>query len=240
MELPLYNQNAENIGTVELADNVFGLPMNQDLLYQVVTSQMSNKRQVLAHAKGRGEVRGGGKKPWKQKGTGRARHASIRSPIWRGGGVTGGPTKERNFKKDINKKMMQKALKVALSSKARDGQLFILDALTIEKPKTKEMDGVMKKFTTIFGRLNNVLLVTPTDSAMLYKSARNLPYLDTIEARNLNPLILLEANRVILSKESLAVIEKQWGNKTELTTTNEPQPTIKKKKVVASKLLATS
>ena len=107
--------------------------------------------------------------------------------------------------------MMQKALKVALSSKARDGQLFILDALTIEKPKTKEMDGVMKKFTTIFGRLNNVLLVTPTDSAMLYKSARNLPYLDTIEARNLNPLILLEANRVILSKESLAVIEKQWG-----------------------------
>ena len=219
MELPLYNQNAENIGTVELADNVFGLPMNQDLLYQVVTSQMSNKRQVLAHAKGRGEVRGGGKKPWKQKGTGRARHASIRSPIWRGGGVTGGPTKERNFKKDINKKMMQKALKVALSSKVRDGQLFILDSLTIEKPKTKEMDIVMKKFTTILGRLNNVLLVTApapteasgTDSAILYKSGRNLPYLDTIEARNLNPLVLLEANRVILSKESLAVIEKQWG-----------------------------
>ena len=222
MELPLYNQNAENIGTVELADNVFGLPMNQDLLYQVITSQMSNKRQVLAHAKGRGEVRGGGKKPWKQKGTGRARHASIRSPIWRGGGVTGGPTKERNFKKDINKKMMQKALKVALSSKVRDGQLFVLDALTIginsdasvgAVPKTKEMDVVMKKFTTILGRLNNVLLVIPTDSAVLYKSARNLPYLDTIEARNLNPLVLLEANRVILSKESLAVIEKQWGAK---------------------------
>ncbi|MEK7217679.1 MAG: 50S ribosomal protein L4 [Patescibacteria group bacterium] len=222
MELPLYNQNAENIGTVELADNVFGLPMNQDLLYQVITSQMSNKRQVLAHAKGRGEVRGGGKKPWKQKGTGRARHASIRSPIWRGGGVTGGPTKERNFKKDINKKMMQKALKVALSSKVRDGQLFVLDALTIginsdasvgAVPKTKEMDVVMKKFTTILGRLNNVLLVMPTDSAVLYKSARNLPYLDTIEARNLNPLVLLEANRVILSKESLAVIEKQWGAK---------------------------
>ena len=222
MELPLYNQNAENIGTVELADNVFGLPMNQDLLYQVITSQMSNKRQVLAHAKGRGEVRGGGKKPWKQKGTGRARHASIRSPIWRGGGFTGGPTKERNFKKDINKKMMQKALKVALSSKVRDGQLFVLDALTIginsdasvgAVPKTKEMDVVMKKFTTILGRLNNVLLVIPTDSAVLYKSARNLPYLDTIEARNLNPLVLLEANRVILSKESLAVIEKQWGAK---------------------------
>ena len=211
MELPLYNQNAENIGTVELADGIFGLPMNQDLLHQVITSQMSNKRQVLAHTKGRGQVRGGGKKPWKQKGTGRARHGSIRSPIWRSGGVTGGPTKEKNFKKDINKKMMQKALKVALSSKARDGQLFVLDSLTIERPKTKEMDVVMKKFTTILGRLNNVLLVTPTDSVILYKSARNLPYLDTIEARNLNPLILLESNRVILSKESLAIIEKQWG-----------------------------
>ena len=213
MEFPLYNQSAEKVGTIELADGIFGLPMNQDLLHQVITSQMSNKRQVLAHTKGRGEVRGGGKKPWKQKGTGRARHGSIRSPIWRGGGVTGGPTKEKNFKKEINKKMMQKALKVALSSKARDGQLFILDALTIEKPKTKEMDVVMKKFTAILGRLNNVLLVTPTDAMVLYKSARNLPYLDTIEARNLNPLILLEANRVILSKESLAVIEKQWGTK---------------------------
>ena len=104
----------------------------------------------------------------------------------------------------------------------RDGQLFVLDALTIginsdasvgAVPKTKEMDVVMKKFTTILGRLNNVLLVIPTDSAVLYKSARNLPYLDTIEARNLNPLVLLEANRVILSKESLAVIEKQWGAK---------------------------
>src|SRR3989338_11110629 len=153
MEYPLYNQKAENIGKVDLPDKIFNLAMNNDLVHQVVTSQASNKRQVIAHAKGRGEVRGGGKKPWKQKGTGRARHASIRSPIWRSGGVTGGPTKERNFKKDINKKMMQKALKVALSSKARDGQLFILDALTIEKPKTKEMAVVMKKFTTILGRL---------------------------------------------------------------------------------------
>jgi len=222
MEFPLYNQNAENIGTVELSNDVFGLPMNQDLLHQVITSQMSNKRQVLAHTKGRGEVRGGGKKPWKQKGTGRARHGSIRSPIWRSGGITGGPTKEKNFKKDINKKMMQKALKVVLSSKARDGQLFILDTLTIGKnsdasagavPKTKEMAMVMKKFTSILGRLNNVLLVTPEDATIIYKSSRNLPYLETIEARNLNPLTILEANRVILSQESLAVIEKQWGAK---------------------------
>jgi large subunit ribosomal protein L4 len=241
MELPLYNQKAENIGTIELADGVFGLPMNQDLLYQVVTSQMSNKRQVLAHTKGRGEVRGGGKKPWKQKGTGRARHGSIRSPIWRSGGVTGGPTKEKNFKKDINKKMMQKALKVALSSKVRDGQLFVIDSIIFDKPKTKEMAGVMNKFETVLGRLSNILLVTPTDSAIIYKSARNLPYLNTIEYRNLNPLALLEANKVILSRDSLSAIEKQWGGKSENTVT-ESAPVVKvvkAKKVVAKKKVAT-
>lgn len=216
MEFPVYNQEAEQVGTIELADGIFGLPLNQDLLYQVVTSQVSNQRQVLAHAKGRSEVRGGGKKPWQQKGTGRARHGSTRSPIWRGGGVTHGPTKERNFKKQINKKMMQKALRVALSSKARDGQLVIVDSLKMEVPKTKEMAVVMKRFTSLMGgRLNNILLVTPTDSGAVYKSARNLPYLDTIEARNLNPLSLLSANRILLSKDSLAIIEKQWGtNKT--------------------------
>lgn len=213
MEFPLYNQSAEKVGTIELADGIFGLPLNEDLLYQVVTSQIANQRQVVAHAKGRSEVRGGGKKPWRQKGTGRARHGSIRSPIWRGGGVTHGPTKERNFKKAINKKMMQAALKVALSSKARDGQLFIIDSLTIEQPKTKEMASIMKRFTPVLGKLQNVLLVTPTDSGTVYKSARNLPYLDTIEARNLNPLTLLSANHVILSKDSLDLIEKQWGKK---------------------------
>ncbi len=214
MEFPVYNQEAQQIGTVELADGIFGLPLNQDLLYQVVTSQVANQRQVVAHTKGRGEVRGGGKKPWRQKGTGRARHGSIRSPIWRGGGVTHGPTKEANFKKQINKKMMQKALRVALSSKARDGQLFIIESLKMEQPKTKEMATVMKRFTTLMGgKLSNILLVTPTEAGAVYKSARNLPYMDTIEARNLNPLTLLSANRVMLSKDSLAIIEKQWGTK---------------------------
>src|SRR3989344_3586409 len=162
MELPLYNQNAEQVGAVNLADDVFGLPMNKDLLYQVTTSQMSNQRQGIAHAKGRGEVRGGGKKPWRQKGTGRARHASIRSPIWRGGGVTGGPTKERNFKKSINKKMLQKALKVALSSKLREGELFVIDSFNINQPKTKEVAGIMKNPPSVIGKLNKVpLVITP-------------------------------------------------------------------------------
>jgi len=212
MELPLYNQNAEQVGAVNLADDVFGLPMNKDLLYQVTTSQMSNQRQVIAHAKGRGEVRGGGKKPWRQKGTGRARHASIRSPIWRGGGVTGGPTKERNFKKSINKKMLQKALKVALSSKLREGELFVIDSFNINQPKTKEVAGIMKNLSSVIGKLSNVLLVIPRDQTFL-KASRNLPYLETVEARNINPLLLLNSNQIILSQDSLPVIEKIWGKK---------------------------
>src|SRR3989338_9189077 len=99
MNYPLYNQNADKVGTVSLADNVFGLSMNGDLLHQVVISQMSNKRQNVAHTKERGDVRGGGKKPWKQKGTGRARHGSIRSPIWKGVGTTFGPRNEKSYKK---------------------------------------------------------------------------------------------------------------------------------------------
>ncbi len=211
MELPLYNQEASKIGTVEVSDGIFGLPMNRDLLYQVITSQMSNKRQVVAHAKGRGEVRGGGKKPWQQKGTGRARHGSIRSPIWKGGGVTHGPTKERNFKKDINKKMMQQALRVALSSKARDGQLIVVDSFTMEVPKTKAFAASMKNFASVVKKLNSILLVIPEGQIALYKSSRNLPYVSAVEAKNLNPLTVTSSTYLILPKASLETIEKMWS-----------------------------
>src|SRR3989338_9588952 len=150
MNLPLYNQQAENIGKVELPDNVFGLPMNGDLLHQVVVSQMSNKRQNVAHTKERGEVRGGGKKPWRQKGTGRARHGSIRSPIWKGGGVTFGPRKERVFKKKINKKMARKALFLALSSKVKDKEMIVIDGIAFNSWKTKEMAVVVNKISEFF------------------------------------------------------------------------------------------
>lgn len=231
MEFPLYNTEAKQVGTVELSDGIFGLPMNQDLLYQVVTSLQANKRQIIAHAKGRDEVSGGGKKPWRQKGTGRARHGSIRSPIWRGGGVTHGPTKNKIYKKEINKKMLQKALRVALSSKARDGQLFIIDALNFEAPKTKEMSAIMNRFIPVMGHLSNILLVLPGESTALYKSARNLPYMTTVEARNLNPLALLTANRIILSKDSLALIEKQWSKGAKAAAVGAPVKVASKKAV---------
>ncbi len=208
MEVNLYNQKAENVGKVDLPDQIFNLEMNKDLVHQVVTSQRSNKRQVIAHAKGRGEVRGGGKKPWRQKGTGRARHGSIRSPIWKGGGVTFGPTKERNFKKKINKKMARKALFMVLSSKVKDKQLFVLDRINLENPKTKEMALIMKNLSTLMDKKPKALLVLPVMEDKVKRSAKNLQDLSAVEARNLNPLEVLSHKYLVLSKDAVEVLNK--------------------------------
>ena len=211
MELPLYNQKAENIGKVDLPDAIFNLKMNEDLVHQVVTSQRSNKRQVIAHTKGRGEVRGGGKKPWKQKGTGRARVGSIRSPIWKGGGVTGGPTKERNFKKKINKKMARKALFMVLSSKAKDNQLFVLDNIILENPKTKEMAVILKNITSLMtGKKPTTLLILPSMDEKIKRSSKNLPNFTAVEARNLNPLEVLSYKNLVLVKDSIDALNKTF------------------------------
>ena len=210
MEYPLYNQEGQNVGTVELPEKMFGLKMNQDLLYQVVNSQMSNQRQVIAHAKGRGEVRGGGKKPWRQKGTGRSRHGSIRSPIWKGGGATFGPTKERNFKKKINKKMIKSALFVALSSKVKDHQLIVVEGMKLQNPKTKEMVGVFKKFVTMLGKNPNALLILPEANENVKRAVRNLSYLSAIEAKDLNPLEVLAHKQLLFVKDSIGILEKKF------------------------------
>lgn len=133
----LYNQKGEEVGTTLLPKDIFDVKINPDLIHQVIVSQMANRRKVVAHTKDRGEVRGGGKKPWRQKGTGRARHGSIRSPLWRGGGVTFGPRKEKIFKKKIPKKMKRKALFMVLSDKFKNNLLIVLDELKLEKTKTK-------------------------------------------------------------------------------------------------------
>lgn len=209
MEYPLYSQSAEKIGTVDLPDSVFAVPSNNDLLYQVVSSQMANKRQVLAHAKGRSEVRGGGKKPWRQKGTGKARHGSIRSPIWKGGGVTFGPTKERNFKKKINKKMAQKALAVALSEKARSGHIIVVDDIVLSAPKTKEAANIMKEFKNRLSVTGSILMVSPSANSNLHRAVKNIQRTGITEARNLNPLAILSYKNLIVLKDAVGVISKQ-------------------------------
>jgi len=212
MQINLYNQNAESVGKASLPDSVFGVSMNRDLLYQVITAQMANKRQVIAHAKGRSEVRGGGKKPWRQKGTGRARHGSIRSPIWKGGGVTHGPTKERIFKKKINKKMARKALFIALSSKARDKELVVVEDLKLQNWKTKEMASIMNKVSELFlAKHGSLLLVTDKKLGdTVERVTRNLPKIDVMEAKNLNALDVLGRKNLILLKDSVGVIEKNF------------------------------
>lgn len=212
MQTTLYNQNGETAGKVELSDSVFGLAMNRDLLFQVVNALQANKRQVIAHAKGRSEVRGGGKKPWKQKGTGRARHGSIRSPIWKGGGVTHGPTKERIFKKKVNAKTVKLALGIALSEKVRGNELAVLDGLTLQNNKTKEAAAVLKKLGSAIGSTggSTILVVLPSSKPELWRSMRNIPKVDVLEARNINALSVLSHKYLLLLKDSVGALEKRF------------------------------
>ena len=211
MEAAIYNPEGKKSGTIELEPKVFGLPWNADLVNQVVRGQEENARRTIAHAKDRSEVRGGGRKPWRQKGTGRARHGSIRSPLWKGGGVTFGPTKEKNFKKKINKKMARRALAIALASKTKDGQLLVLDDIKLIQPKTKEMAAVLKSFRKITGGAGttpSILLITPSLRVDIKRAAQNLPALNVIEARNLNSLSVLSSKYAMLLKDSIDIFQK--------------------------------
>ncbi len=208
MKTIVYNQEKTKIEEIELPKEIFDVKMNSDLVHQVVVSQMSNQRKVIAHTKDRGEVRGGGKKPWRQKGTGRARHGSRRSPIWRGGGITFGPTKQRVFKKEIPKKMQRKALMMVLSAKAKNNLLLILDKIVLEKAKTKKMAEIILKLLATKGPC---LIALPRVEKDIIRAVNNLPKIQTIEARNLNCLDLLSFKYLIMPKESIKVIEETFN-----------------------------
>jgi len=207
MKITVYSQNSEEVGTTLLPKEIFNIPVNPDLVHQVAVSQLANRRKVIAHTKGRGEVRGGGRKPWRQKGTGRARAGSIRSPLWRGGGVTFGPTKERVFKKRIPKKMRRKVLFMVLSGKVKNNLLILLDKLKIEQPKTKLMVEILKKLP---GKERSILIVLPDYDKKIILATRNLPGVDTIWARNLNALDLLSFKYLIMPKDSIKVIKETF------------------------------
>src|SRR4030043_1701152 len=171
LNLPIYNLEGEKTGTIKLSEKIFGLKINNNLIYQVINVQLANKRKHLAKVKDRGEVRGGGRKPWRQKGTGRARHGSIRSPLWRGGGVTFGPIAEKVFEKKINKKAKRKALLMALSSKARDEELFVLEDIKPKEGKTKIMAALLKKI--LKEKNPNVLVVLGQKNENAIRALRN-------------------------------------------------------------------
>ena len=197
METTIYNQEGKKSGSMALPEAIFGAKWNSDLVHQVVASMMSNSRAGTADTKGRGEVRGGGKKPWKQKGTGQARHGSIRSPIWKGGGVTHGPLAEKNYKKKINKKMKTAALYAALSKKFRAGEILFVDSMnfagkTKDAAKTFENLSAISGFSQLSGgKKPRALLSVAEKNVKLSQSVRNLPQVVYTYSRDINVSELL-------------------------------------------------
>lgn len=202
----VYNQEGKEVSEIKLNEAIFCLPWNDDLVSQAVRTNFSNKRQVLASVKDRSEVRGGGRKPWRQKGTGRARHGSIRSPLWKGGGVTFGPEGERNFKLKINKKMAKKAILIALSAKARDNEVLILEDLKLPR-KTKEMVKVISKFPEV----KSALFILPAVNEDIKIAARNLPNIKITNINNLNILDVLKYKHLILTRDAIEELNKKYA-----------------------------
>lgn len=212
MKSPIYNIAGTETGTIDLPESVFAAKQNTALLHQVVTALRANARAAVAHTKGRGEVRGGGRKPWAQKGTGRARHGSIRSPIWRGGGTTHGPLKEKNYTQKINRSMAAKALAVTLSEKARGGRLMLVDALSFTDPKTKDARAALtglgraKGFAEVATRrVNAALIVLPTKSRAVEKSFQNMGNVLVSEARSITPLDVLRFRYVLIVDPEVSI-----------------------------------
>jgi large subunit ribosomal protein L4 len=200
--IKIYNQKGEVESEMELP-KFLQIKWNPLLVKQVVDSIIANARQVLANTKGRGEVSGGGIKPWKQKGTGRARHGSIRSPLWKGGGVTFGPKKERDFSKKINRKMLKKALITVLAKKAQEGEVKLVESFDLAAPKTKAVSGMIEKITA--GKSCLLLIGKNNKNARL--AMRNLKNLDIMVPENLNVYELLKHKDVVMEKSTLEKYE---------------------------------
>jgi len=199
MKTKVYNLEGKEAGEIELPERIFNVPANDDLIHQVVVAQMANSREAIADTKDRGEVSGGGKKPWKQKGTGRARHGSSRSPIWKGGGVTFGPTSDRNFSKRINKKMKAKALFMVLSEKLREEKILVLDEVKMEKPSTKDMIKSLDKLSI----KTKALMALGTKDENFLRSVSNIGNVSVIASDSINVVDLLKNDMFVVNKEGL-------------------------------------
>lgn len=211
MKVPLYNQKAEAIGEVDLNPKVFEVKLSEHLLAEAVRISQSNSRQGTSNTKTRGEVRGGGKKPWKQKGTGRARVGSTRSPIWRHGGITFGPRANQNWELKINKKAKTKALFMSLSDKAKHSQFILVDQIILDQPKTKDFSKVLlalQKSVKDMGKTTMFLM--PKKDDKLSRASRNIPSVTPVLANSLNVVDVMKADSIIALKDSLGVIEKVY------------------------------
>lgn len=202
----LYNTQGAAVGQIDLNDDVFGVEINEAVLHQVVKMQLANKRQGTQSTLTRAEVRGGGKKPWRQKGTGRARHGSIRSPIWRKGGVVFAP-KPRDYRFSVPKKIRRLAMKSALSSKLKDQQLVVLNALSLPFPKTREMVGVLKNLNVN----DKALVVLAGSDVSVERACRNIPGIKLAFINTLNVLDILNHDKFIATEEAVRRIEEVYA-----------------------------
>lgn len=207
MKVKVYSKEGKVLEEAEISDKVFALPQNDELIHQVFESISSNQRQVLAHTKNRGERAGSGIKPWRQKGTGRARVGSARTPVWKKGGVVFGPRKDRNFKKSVNKKMNQKAIATVLSGKLKDGELFVIDKMEFKEKKTKEMAKILKNLKV----KGKNLLVFSNKEKEFNLISRNLEKSFGIMTSQLNVSDMLKNKNIIMSKESLKYLEDKYS-----------------------------
>lgn len=205
-KLNVLNMNGQNVGEIELADSIFNVEVNEHVLYEVVKNQLANKRQGTQSAKTRAEVRGGGRKPWRQKGTGRARHGSTRSIIWVGGGVAFAP-KPRDYSYSLPKKVRRLALKSALSSKVQDNEMIVVDEIAFEAPKTKEMMNLFKNVNSA----KKTLVVTADNDVNVVKSVRNIEGANVCHVSTLNVYDILNCDSFIITKDAVKKVEEVYA-----------------------------
>jgi large subunit ribosomal protein L4 len=206
-KVALYNQSGSTVGEIELADSVFGIEPNTHVLHEAVVMQRASQRQGTHDVKNRSEVRGGGRKPWRQKGTGRARQGSIRSPQWVGGGVVFGPT-PRSYAYKLPKKVRRLAIKSALSSKVQNDEIKVLEGLELSAPKTKDMVAILKNLNVE----RKALIVTNAYENNLALSVRNIPGVKLVTAEGINVLDVLSHDQFIVTKDAVAKIEEVLGS----------------------------
>ncbi len=206
MSVKVYNAQGAEAGTMELEPKVFGVKINPGVIEQVVIAHLANRRPVVAHTQTKGEVRGGGRKPWRQKGTGRARHGSIRSPQWKGGGVIFGPRKNRNYEKKVNIKTKRAALRMVLSDKVANDRIMILQGIELPEAKTKHIAAFLKKLP----QRKSTMVVLPTSDANLVKASRNIPGIDMVRADSLNVYDTLNHQQILIFADALPVLTKVY------------------------------
>ena len=207
MQLSVYNQQGSKASTLEVSDGIFGVRVNPSILHQAAIAQMANARLARANTKERGQVSGGGKKPWKQKGTGRARQGSIRSPQWRGGGIVFGPRSERNFSKKINKKTRRTAIQMVLSDRAASGEIFVLDSFAIPDNKTKKAASLLQALPLKKGK---TMLALPSSAKAAGRLAANINRVTPMWVGSLNVVDLLNHANLVTTVEGIKEIEKMY------------------------------